>query len=132
MDITGYNINISNATSYLIMTVNVTEYTYNVSEFGNYTVSVVATIEELKGEIDTKVIIVNEGMRMNNVIKNKLFTILVYNTPTYTTAVSPVLIESSIIITSSTTMCCSYTTKSPEVHTSIPVDTSDSIYWCTK
>ena len=41
VDITGYDINISNVTSNLItMTVNVTEYTYNVSEFGNYTVSV--------------------------------------------------------------------------------------------
>ena len=65
MDITGYNINISNTTSNLIMmTVNVTEYTYNVSEFGNYTVSVVATIGELEGVIDTTVINVSEGMRM--------------------------------------------------------------------
>ena len=45
-----------------------------------------------------------------------------YNTST----VSPVLIESSIIINSSTTMCCSCTTKSPKVHTSIPADTTDS------
>ena len=64
MDITGYNINISNATSsnLIMMTVNVTEYTYNVSEFGNYTVSVVATIGELEGVIDTTVINVPEGM----------------------------------------------------------------------
>ena len=110
MDITGYNINISNATSNLIMmTVNVTEYTYNVSEFGSYTVSVVATIGELEGVIDTTVINVPE----------------VYNTPKYSTVyttVSLVLIESTIIITSSTAMCCSYTTtinKSPEVSTSI-------------
>ena len=47
-----------------MMTVNVTEYTYNVSEFGNYTVSVVATIGELEGVIDTTVINVSEGMRM--------------------------------------------------------------------
>ena len=64
MDITGYNINISNATrsNLIMMTVNVTEYTYNVSEFGNYTVSVVATIGELEGVIDTTVINVPEGM----------------------------------------------------------------------
>ena len=63
VDITGYNINISNVTSNLfMMTVNVTEYTYNVSEFGNYTVSVVATIGELEGVIDTTVINVSEGM----------------------------------------------------------------------
>ena len=63
VDITGHNINISNATSNLIiMTVDVTEYTYNVSEFGNYTVSVVATIGELEGVIDTTVINVPEGM----------------------------------------------------------------------
>ena len=63
MDITGYNINISNATSNLIMmTVNVTEHTCNVSEFGNYTVSVVATIGELEGVIDITVINVSEGM----------------------------------------------------------------------
>ena len=63
MDITGYSINISNATSNLfMMTVNVTEYTYNVSEFGNYTVSVVATIGELEGVIDTTVIDVPEGI----------------------------------------------------------------------
>ena len=61
--ITGYNINISNADSNLIMmTVNVTEYTYNVSEFGNYTVSVVATIGELEGAIDTAVVNVPEGI----------------------------------------------------------------------
>ena len=67
VDITGYNINISNVTSNLIMTaVNVTEYTYNVSEFGSYTVSVVATIGELKGVIDTTVINVPEGMRMRD------------------------------------------------------------------
>ena len=66
VDITGYNINISNATSSLIMmTVNVTEYTYNVSEFGNYTVSVVATIGELEGIIDTTVINVNKGMSIS-------------------------------------------------------------------
>ena len=66
MDITGYNINISNATSNLIMmTVDVTEYTYNVSEFGNYTVSVVATIGELEGIIDTTVVNVPEGMSIS-------------------------------------------------------------------
>ena len=43
------------------MTANVTEYTYNVSEFGNYTVSVAATIGELEGVIDTTVINVPEG-----------------------------------------------------------------------
>ena len=65
VDITWYNINISNATSNLIMmTVNVTEYTYNVSQFGNYTVSVVATIGELEGIIDTTVINVPKGMKM--------------------------------------------------------------------
>ncbi len=65
VDITGYNINISNATSNLIMmtAVKVTEHTYNVSEFGNYTVSVVATIGELEGVIDTTVVDVSEGMR---------------------------------------------------------------------
>ena len=63
VDITGYSINISNATSNLIMmTVNVTEYTYNVSEFGNYTVSVAATIGELEGIIDTTDINLPEGM----------------------------------------------------------------------
>ena len=63
MDITGYNINISNVTSNLIMiTVNVTEYTYNVSDFGNYTVSVVATIGELEGVTDTTVINVHKGI----------------------------------------------------------------------
>ncbi len=63
VDITGYSINISNATSNLIMmTVDVTEYTYNVSEFGNYTVSVVATIGELEGIIDTTIVDVHEGM----------------------------------------------------------------------
>ena len=51
--ITGYNINISNITTNLIMmTVNETEYTYNVSEFGNYSVSVAAAIGLLEGEID--------------------------------------------------------------------------------
>ena len=65
VDITGYNINISNVTTNLIMmtAVDVTEYTYNVSEFGNYTVSVVATIGELEGVTDTTVINVPEGMR---------------------------------------------------------------------
>ncbi len=51
-----------------------------------------------------------------------------YITPTYSTVyatVSLVLIESTIIITSSTAICCSYTTKSPEVPTSI-LDTTDS------
>ena len=63
VDITGYNITISNTTSNLIMmTVNVTEYTYNVSEFGNYTVSVVATIGELEGVIDTTVVELPKGM----------------------------------------------------------------------
>ena len=63
VDITGYNINISNVTSNLIMkTVNETEYTYNISQFGNYTVSVVATIGELEGVIDTTVINVPKGM----------------------------------------------------------------------
>ena len=63
VDTTEYNINISNATSNLIMmTVNVTEHTYNVSEFGNYTVSVVATIGELEGEMDTTVVNVPEGI----------------------------------------------------------------------
>ena len=63
VDITGYNINISNVTSNLIMmTVNVTEYTYNVSEFDNYTVSVVATIGELEGEMDTADINVPKGI----------------------------------------------------------------------
>ena len=63
VDITGYNINISNATSNLIMmTVNVTEYTYNVSEFGNYIVSVVATIGGLEGVIDTALVIVPKGI----------------------------------------------------------------------
>ena len=47
-----------------MMTVDVTEYTYNVSEFGNYTVSVVATIGELEGVTDTTVVDVPEGMRM--------------------------------------------------------------------
>ena len=60
-----------------------------------------------------------------------LFTIVVYNTPAavYTSTVSLVLIESTIIITSSTAMCCSYTTtiiKSPEVSTSIPNTTNSS------
>ena len=51
-----------------------------------------------------------------------------YNTPTYSTVyttVSPVLIESTIIITSSTAMCCSYITESTDVATSIP-DTTGS------
>ena len=65
MYITGYNINISNVTSNLIMmTVDGTEYSYNVSEFGNYTVSVVAFIGELEGVIDTTVVNVPEGMRI--------------------------------------------------------------------
>ena len=67
VDITGYNINISNATSNL--TGDVTEYTYNVSEFGNYTVSVVATIGELEGEMDTTVVNVPEGMRHYNYVQ---------------------------------------------------------------
>ena len=52
-----------------------------------------------------------------------------YNPPTYSTVyttVSLVLIESTIIITSSTAMCCSYITtinKSPEVSTSISIPT---------
>ena len=64
VDITGYNINISNyvTSNLILMTANVTEYTYNVSEFGNYTVSVAATIGELEGVIDTTVINVPEGM----------------------------------------------------------------------
>ena len=64
MDITGYNINISNVTisNLIMMTVDVTEYTYNVSEFGNYTVSVVATIGELEGVIDTTFIEVPKGI----------------------------------------------------------------------
>ena len=60
-------------------------------------------------------------------IISELCTIVVYNTPTnstvYTT-VSPVLIESNCIITSSTTM--SYTTKSPEISTSIPDATNST------
>ena len=67
VDITGYNINISNATSNLIMsTVDGTEYSYNVSKFGNYTVSVVATIGEMEGVKDTTVINVPEGMRIKD------------------------------------------------------------------
>ena len=64
-------------------------------------------------------------------IINELSTIAVYNTPTYSTVyttVSPVLIESSIIIASRIVTCCSYTatnTKSPQIPTSIP-DTTDS------
>ena len=66
VDITGYNININNVTSNLVMmTVDVTEYTYNVSQFGNYTVSVVATIGELKGVIDRRDINVTEGMTIS-------------------------------------------------------------------
>ena len=69
---------------------------------------------------------------MSDLIISELFTIAVYNTPTYSTVYTTVslavLIESTIIITSSTAMCCSYTTtinKSPEVSTSIP-NTTDS------
>ena len=77
VDITGYNINISNATSNLIMmTVDVTEYTYNVSEFGNYTVSVVATIGELEGVIDTTVVNVHKGMRC--FIHNYVYYVILY------------------------------------------------------
>ena len=51
-----------------------------------------------------------------------------YNTPTYSTAVyttvSQELIESTIIITSNTTMC--YTTKSPEIPTDIPDATNST------
>ena len=65
-------------------------------------------------------------------IISELFTIAVYNTPTYSsvyTTVSLVLIESTLIITSSTAMCCSYTTtinKSPEVSTSISNTTNST------
>ena len=68
--------------------------------------------------------------QLSDVIISELFTIAVYNTPTYSTVyttVSPVLIESTIIITSSTAMCCSFTiNKSTEVSTSIP-NTTDSV-----
>ena len=65
---------------------------------------------------------------MSDLIISELFTIVVYNTPTYSTVyttVSPeLLIESTCIITSSTTMC--YTTKSPEIPTSIPDATNST------
>ena len=62
-------------------------------------------------------------------IISELFTIVVYNTPTYSTVVyttvsQELLIESTCIITSSTTMC--YTTKSHEITTNIP-DATNSI-----
>ena len=65
--------------------------------------------------------------QLSDVIICELFTIVVYNTPKYSTVyttVSQELIESTIIITSSTTM--SYTTKSTEVSTSIPHATNST------
>ena len=64
MDITGYNINITSNDTLLINTTvsNVTQYTYNVNQTGVYTVSVIATIGELEGVIDTVVVYVHEGM----------------------------------------------------------------------
>ena len=64
MDITGYNINITSNDTLLINTTvsNVTQYTYNVNQTGVYTVSVIATIGELEGVIDTVVVYVHEGI----------------------------------------------------------------------
>ena len=63
VDITGYSINISNETSNIIMmTVDETEYTYNVSEFGDYTASVAAVIGELEGEIHSVKVHTHQGM----------------------------------------------------------------------
>ena len=62
MDITGYNIDItSNDTLLINTTVNVTQYTYNVNQTGNYTVSVIATIGELEGVIDKSTTNVPKG-----------------------------------------------------------------------
>ena len=64
VDITGYNVNISNETSTLLMiTVNETEYTYNVSEFGNYSISVAAAIGSLEGEVDQEFVDVPGGKK---------------------------------------------------------------------
>ena len=60
MDITGYNINIISNDTLLINT-TVTQYAFDISHFGNYTVSVIATIGELEGVIDTVVVYVGEG-----------------------------------------------------------------------
>ena len=63
VDITGYNISISNESSNLIMmTMDETKYTYNVSEFGDYTVLVAAVIGELEGEMDSELVTVTEGI----------------------------------------------------------------------
>ena len=63
MDITGYNIDItSNDTLLINTTVDMTQYTYNFNQTGVYTVSVIATIGELEGVIDTVVVYVHEGI----------------------------------------------------------------------
>ena len=69
VDITGYNINITSNDTLLIMTtVDVTQYTYNVNEFGVYTVSVMANASGgLEGVIDKNATNVPEGIGKNNV-----------------------------------------------------------------
>ena len=64
VDITGYNINITRDNSIVNQSfVTNTEYYYNVSQFGVYTISVAAVIgDELEGEINTVMVEVPEGM----------------------------------------------------------------------
>ena len=65
IDITGYNINITDNENNLInmTTVTNTEYYYNVSQFGEHNISVATVIgDELEGEINTVMVEVPEGM----------------------------------------------------------------------
>ena len=64
IDITGYNINITDNEDNLInmTTVNENEYTYNASQFGVYNISVAAVIgDQLKSKINSAEMIALEG-----------------------------------------------------------------------
>ncbi len=62
INITGYNINITSNSilvhQSMVTNTETTEYYYNVSQFGVYSISVIAVISDLEGEIDTLMTIV--------------------------------------------------------------------------
>ena len=64
VNITGYNINITDSEDNLdLREVTDSEYYYNASQFGVYSISVAAVIrDELESEINTAMVEVPEGM----------------------------------------------------------------------
>ena len=81
--ISKYNINITNEAE-LVKQVSLTgtldtQYTYNVSEFGTYTISITAVIsEDLEGEKKEKIVNIETG-KLNKCCYNNYFS-CIYST----------------------------------------------------